>query len=132
MKEEENQKTEKVSIDTMAGVGKKKKIAGREYLILPVNIRDMHYVMGEESQEENLVILNKKALETEEDVNWQLFGLNVTDEKRKKTFMYIINKYVYYLVNDEKIPMTEELLIEHNWSFKEIGDFLFAWTQISD
>lgn len=129
---EKNQKTERISIDTMTGVGIKKKIAGREYLILPVNIRDMHYIMGETTQEENLVLLSKKALETDEDVNWQLFGLNITDEKRKKTFMYIINKYVYYVIGDEKIPMTEELLIEHNWSFKEIGDFLFTWAQISD
>ena len=32
---------EKVSIETMTGVGKRKKIAGREYMILPVNIKDM-------------------------------------------------------------------------------------------
>ena len=38
------------------------------------------------------------------------------------------NKYVYY----KDIPMTEEMLIEHNWSFKEIGEFLFTWSQISD
>ena len=123
---------EKVSIETMTGVGKKKKIAGREYYILPVNIKDMHYVMGAENAEENLVIISKKTLETEDDVNWQLFGLNITDEKRRKTFMEIINKYVYYLVGDEKIPMTEKLLIEHNWSFKEIGEFLFTWCQVSD
>ena len=122
---------EKISIETMTGVGKKKKIAGREYYILPVNIRDMHYVMGAENAEENLVIINKKTLE-EEDVNWQLFGLNITDENRRKTFMEILNKYVYYLVGDEKIPMTEKLLIEHNWSFKEIGEFLFTWCQVSD
>jgi len=123
--------SQKISIETMTGVGKKKKIAGREYYILPVNIRDMHYVMGAENAEENLVIINKKTLE-EEDVNWQLFGLNITDEKRRKTFMEILNKYVYYLVGDEKIPMTEKLLIEHNWSFKEIGEFLFTWCQVSD
>lgn len=123
---------EKISIETMTGVGKKKKIAGREYYILPVNIKDMHYVMGAENSEENLVILSKKTLETEDDVNWQLFGLNITDEKRRKTFMEILNKYVYYLVGDEKIPMTEKLLIEHNWSFKEIGEFLFTWCQVSD
>lgn len=123
---------QKIPIETMAGIGIRKEIAGREYLILPVNIKDMHYVIGESSQDENLVLLSKKALETDEDVNWQLFGLNIIDEKRKKTFMYIINKYVYYLTGDEKIPMTEELLIEHNWSFKEIGNFLFTWCQVSD
>ena len=36
----------KVSLDTMIGIGKKKQIAGREYTILPVNICDMHYIMG--------------------------------------------------------------------------------------
>jgi hypothetical protein len=126
----ENEK--KVTIETMTGIGKKKKIAGREYLILPVNIMDMHYIMGTDNPEEKLIILDRKQLEKQEDVNWQLFGLNITDPKRKESFMYIINKYVYYCINNEKIPMTEELLIEHNWSFKEIGDFLFSWCQISD
>lgn len=116
-----------VSLDTMTGVGKIKKIAGREYTILPVNIMDMHYVIGEENKDENLFILNKEALK-EDNNNWQLFGINITDEKRRKTFMYIINKYVYY----KDHPMTEEMLIEHNWSFKEIGEFLLTWCQISD
>jgi len=118
----------KTSLDTMLGVGKNKKIAGREYTILPVNICDMHYIMGEENKEDKLVILDKKALEEDKDISWQLFGLNIIDEKRKATFMKIINKYVYY----KEVPMTEELLIEHNWSFKEIGEFLFTWCQISD
>lgn len=118
----------KMSLDTMLGVGKKKQIAGREYTILPVNICDMHYIMGEENKEDKLVILDKKALEKEDEVTWQLFGLNITDENRKKTFMKIINKYVYY----KEVPMTEELLIEHNWSFREIGEFLFTWCQVSD
>lgn len=118
----------KISLDTMIGIGKKKKIAGREYTILPVNICDMHYIMGENNKDENLVILDKKALEKEEEVTWQLFGLNITDEKRKATFLKILNKYVYY----KDVPMTESMLIEHNWSFREIGEFLFAWSQISD
>lgn len=118
----------KISLDTMIGVGKKKEIAGREYTILPVNICDMHYIMGETNQDEKLIILDKKSLEKEDGVNWQLFGLNITDKKRKSTFLKIINKYVYY----KDVPMTEEMLIEHNWSFKEIGEFLFAWSQISD
>ena len=41
-------KEEKISIETMTGVGKKKKLAGREYYILPVNIKDMHYIMGDD------------------------------------------------------------------------------------
>lgn len=118
----------KVNLDTMIGIGKKKEIAGREYTILPVNICDMHYIMGENNKDENLIILDKKTLETEEEVNWQLFGLNIIDEKRKKTFLKIINKYVFY----KDIAMTEQMLIEHNWSFKEIGEFLFVWSQISD
>ena len=123
MKKEEK----KVSLETMTGVGKKKKIAGREYLILPVNIRDMHYVIGED----HLMIISKEELE-KNNLNWQLFGLNYTDEKVRGNFLYVMNKYIYYLVGDEKIPMTEELLIEHNWSFKEIGEVLFTWCQISD
>lgn len=124
---------EKISLETMSGIGKKKTIAGREYLILPVNIKDMCYIMGDSEEIEKLVILDRKTLEAEDsEINWQLFGLNITDEKRKKSFMYIIHKYVYYCLGDEKIPMTEKLLIEHNWSFREIGEFLFAWSQVSD
>lgn len=118
----------KINLDTMIGVGKKKEIAGREYTILPVNICDMHYIMGENNKDENLIILDKKSLENENELNWQLFGLNIIDENRKKTFLKILNKYVFY----KEIAMTEEMLIEHNWSFKEIGEFLFVWSQISD
>ena len=75
----------------------------------------------------HLLVHIKKTLEKEE-VNWQLFGLNITNPKRKETFLKILNKYVYY----KDTPMTEEMLIEHNWSFKEIGEFLFIWCQISD
>ena len=121
-------KENKISLDTMIGIGKKKEIAGREYTILPVNISDMHYIMGETNMDEKVIILDKKSLEKEEEINWQLFGLNITDEKRKKVFMKIINKYVYY----KDVPMTEAMLIEHNWSFKEIGEFLFTWSQVSD
>ena len=124
-------KEEKISIETMTGVGKKKKLAGREYYILPVNIKDMHYIMGDDNSTK-LVIIDKKKLETDDDLSWQLFGLNITNPEIKKVFMYVISKYVYYCVGDEKIPMTEELLIEHNWSFKEIGEFLYTWVQVSD
>lgn len=125
MKEEK-----KITLDTMIGIGKKKEIAGREYTILPVNIKDMHYIIGNgvEDDETRLLILDKKALEKEDEVNWQLFGLNITDENRRKIFLNVLNKYVYY----KDVPMTEEMLIEHNWSFKEIGEFLFVWSQISD
>lgn len=125
------EKENKISIETMTGTGKRKKIAGREYMILPVNIMDMKYIMGDEDTDEKLIILDKKELDNE-NTSWQLFGLNVTDAKRRKTLMYIINKYVFYCVGDEKIPMTQELLIEHNWSFKEIGEFIFTWCQVSD
>lgn len=129
MKENENKK---VSLETMTGVGRKKKIAGREYLILPVNIKDMHFIMGDENPDEKLIILDKKKVEEDSDLNYQLFGLNITDANRKKTFLYILNKYVFYSINGEMIPMTEDLLVEHNWSFKEIGEFLFTWAEISD
>ena len=126
------EKKDKISIETMTGVGIKKKIAGREYYIVPINIVDMHYVMGAEGSEDNLIILSKKNLEENEDINWQLFGLNITEDARRKTFIKMISKYVFYITNDTQIPMSEELLIEHNWSFKEIGEFLFTWCQISD
>ena len=125
-------KEEKISIETMTGMGKKKELAGREYLILPVNIKDMCYIMGESEDTPKLVIIDKKKMETDDDLSWQLFGLNITNPEIKKVFLYIVNKYVYYCVGDEKIPMTEELLIEHNWSFKEIGEFLYTWVQVSD
>lgn len=119
----------KVSIDTMTGAGKTIELVGREYVILPVNIEDMKYIIGDDNPDEKLIILDKKKFdEGKEGRDWQLFGINLVDPKRRKTFLYIINKYVFY----KGVPMTEELLIEHNWSFKEIGKFLFEWCQVSD
>jgi hypothetical protein len=119
----------KVSIDTMTGAGKTIELVGREYVILPVNIEDMKYIIGDDNPDEKLIILDKKKFdEGKEGIDWQLFGINLVDPKRRKTFLYIINKYVFY----KGVPMTEELLIEHNWSFKEIGKFLFEWCQVSD
>lgn len=110
------------NIDTMTGIGKKVTIAGREYEILPINIEDMHYIVGND-EEERLLILDKKNVE--ETNNWMSFGLNIINEKRKEIFIKMINKYVFYKQN----PMTEELLIEHNWSFKEIAKFIYIWIQ---
>ena len=119
----------KVSIDTMTGAGKTIELVGREYVILPVNIEDMKYIIGDDNPDEKLIILDKKKFdEGKEGLDWQLFGINLVDPKRRKTFLYIINKYIFY----KGVPMTEELLIEHNWSFKEIGKFLFEWCQVSD
>nr|DAN13464.1 MAG TPA: hypothetical protein [Caudoviricetes sp.] len=119
----------KVSIDTMTGAGKTIELVGREYVILPVNIEDMKYIIGDDNPDEKLIILDKKKFdEGKEGLDWQLFGINLVDPKRRKTFLYIVNKYIFY----KGVPMTEELLIEHNWSFKEIGKFLFEWCQVSD
>lgn len=119
----------KVSIDTMTGAGKTIELVGREYDILPVNIEDMKYIIGDDNPDEKLIILDKKKFdEGKEGLDWQLFGINLVDPKRRKTFLYIVNKYIFY----KGVPMTEELLIEHNWSFKEIGKFLFEWCQVSD
>ena len=119
----------KVSIDTMTGAGKTIELVGREYVILPVNIEDMKYIIGDDNPDEKLIILDKKKFdEGIEGLDWQLFGINLVDPKRRKTFLYIVNKYIFY----KGVPMTEELLIEHNWSFKEIGKFLFEWCQVSD
>jgi len=130
---QEEKKENKVSLDTMTGIGKKIELAGREYTILPVNIMDMHYIIGstdEVDTEPHLFIVDKNKIEDENepDMNWQLFGLNITDKKRKEVFLKVLNKYVFY----KDHAMTEELLIEHGWSFKEIGTFLYKWAQISD
>lgn len=116
------QEAKEYNIDTMTGVGKKVTIAGREYEILPVNIEDMHYIIGEQ-EEERLIIFNRKQVEENND--WITFGVNITNEKKKEIFLKMLNKYVFY----KKNPMTEELLIEHNWSFKEIGKFLYVWIE---
>lgn len=110
------------NLETMAGIGKEKQIAGRTYKILPVNIEDMHHIIGE-NVEERLYIVTKEDIE-KKDADIKIFGYNVI-ESRKDIFLKILNKYVYYLDK----PMTEKLLIEHNWSFKEIAEFLWFWTQ---
>ena len=59
----------KIGLDTIIGVGKKKKIAGREYYILPVCIKDMIYVIGngiENDEVKTLVIVDKESLDKEE------------------------------------------------------------------
>ena len=118
-----------ISLDTMLNVGVSKTLAGREYKILPVNIEDMQYIMGEDS-DNRLIILNRSQIENpeEKDITWQTFGLNIVDEKRKNILLKMISKYVYY----KDIPMTEELVIEHGWSFKDIGEFLLTWCEASD
>lgn len=110
------------NIDTMTGVGKKLQLAGREYEVLPVNIEDMHYIIGD-NPDERLYIVDKKDIESGKAAI-SIFGFNVQGE-RKNIFMKIINKYVFY----KEKPMTEKLLIEHNWSFKEIAHFLWFWIQ---
>lgn len=138
--EEEEKKGNLDNLDTMAGIAKKKTIAGREYEILPVTIEDMHYILGTDEdlkadvenrtnykKSTTIYIVSKADIEANVDA-WQLFGFNIVDENRKKIFMDILHRYVSYKGH----PMTEKLLIEHNWSFKEIGEFLFTWCQISD
>ena len=112
------------NIDTMAGIGKKKKIAGREYEILPVRIEDMHYIIPQNEESKTLLIPLKEQIDSGK-VSWQIFGQNIVDEELKNIFIKIINKYVFY----KEKPMTEKLLNEHNWSFKEIGEFLLVWVQ---
>ena len=111
------------NLETMAGIGKKIKLAGREYEVLPVNIADMHYVFGEEENKARLHIFDKKSVEDGE-IPYSYFATNL-EGKSKSVFLEMVNKYVYYLGK----PMTEDLLIEHNWSFKEIAHFLWFWIQ---
>lgn len=77
-------KEQKISIETMTGMGKKKTLAGREYIILPVNIKDMCYVMGESEDTPKLFIIDSKKIETDDELSWQLFGLNITTPEIKK------------------------------------------------
>lgn len=112
-----------ISLDTMIKKGKKKNIAGREYVICPVSIEDMSIIMnGEifvplEEKNENGEIIPAPV---------QHFGINITDNEKSEKFFYIVKKYVQY----ESYPMTKELLIEHKWSFTDIRDFLYYWIQI--
>lgn len=110
------------NLETMSGIGKVKKIAGREYKILPVNIEDMHHIIGEDA-DQRLYIASKEDIEKKE-VDIKVFGHNVIGPK-KEIFLKILKKYVYYLDK----PMTEDLLVEHNWSFKEIAEFMWFWIQ---
>lgn len=112
------------NIDTMAGAGKKMTLVGREYEVLPIRIEDMECVLETQNEEKAKLFIPDKASIDSGETPWMIFGLNVIGE-RKDLFMKIISKYVFY----KEKPMTEELLNEHNWSFKEIGTFLYFWTQ---
>lgn len=122
MEKVDKSKNKAISLDTMACVGKSITLAGREYKVCPVNIADMHYVIN--SGELYIPIDSKD--EEKEKLAVQLVGINVTDEKKAANLFYIINKYARY--NDT--PVTKELVEEHNWSFKDIKDFLVFWAQI--
>lgn len=117
-----NKEKKTYDIDTMTDAGKKIKLAGKEYEILPVKIEDMKYIIGEK-EEERFIIPDKKEIENG-NISWSVFGINVIGE-RKDIFMKILNKYVFY----KEHPMTEDMVNEHNWSFKEIGTFLYFWIQ---
>lgn len=112
---------ETYNLDTMVGAAKKMTLVGKEYEVLPIKIEDMHYII--EDTEERFIIPDKKELESG-NTPWSVFGLNVIG-KRKDLFMKMINKYVFY----KEHPMNEKLLNEHNWSFREIGTFLYFWLQ---
>lgn len=129
MKENKEQKQEQeekvITLDTMANVGKPITLAGREYIVCPVNIADMYMVINAGE-----LYIPVKTNDDEEDakMSLQLVGLNITDEKRAKNLFKIIEKYVRY----KNIPVTKEMVEEHNWSFQDIKDFLLFWAQISD
>ena len=108
----------------MANVGKPITLAGREYVVCPVNISDMYLVINAGE----LYIPVKTEEEEESKMALQLVGLNITDEKRAKNLFRVIEKYVRY----KSTPVTKEMVEEHNWSFQDIKDFLLFWAQISD
>lgn len=111
-----------ISLDTMACVGKKIKLAGREYTVCPVNIRDMHFILN---SGELYIPISTKDNE-EDEMALQLVGVNIIDESKAKAFFYVVEKYCRY----NNVPVTKQLVEEHNWSFKDIKDFLVFWSQV--
>lgn len=111
----------KITLDTMTKVGKKVILANREYLIAPINIGDMWIITSDILF---LPILREKEID---DIYYMT---NVIDDYRANYFFKIIEKYVSY--NNGTIPMTRELVEEHNWSFKDIKKFLDVWLEVSD
>lgn len=111
-----------ISLDTMACVGKKIKLAGREYTVCPVNIRDMHFILN---SGELYIPISTKGNE-EDEMTLQLVGVNIIDESKAKAFFYVVQKYCRY----NGVPVTKELIEEHNWSFKDIKNFLVFWSQV--
>lgn len=118
MKKEE---IKQITLDTMTKVGKEVELAGRKYLIAPINIGDMNLI---ESGALIFPIFENKTIDE------IAFTANVFDPEKAKILFYIIEKYVRY--EDGKIPMTKELVEEHGWSIKDIKKFLEVWLQISD
>lgn len=117
-----NKKT--YDIDTMTGAGKKITLVGREYEVLPIRIEDMNLLLSSEDEDKPRLLIPDKDVVDKGETPWTIFGYNVIGE-RKELFMKVISKYLFY----KERPMTEELLNEHNWSFKEIGTFLYFWIQ---
>lgn len=109
-----------ISLDTIANVGEKITLANREYVVVPINVADMHIV----AKNSLLLPLQVKGEEIED----YLYALNVTDEERAKIFYQVVEKYLRYKDN----PVTKELVEEHNWTFADIKNFLKAWLKVSD
>lgn len=110
----------RVTLDTMTAVGKKVKIAGREYVVAPITIMDMDIL------DTNIILpINK-----EDEIDDVSYAINIIDKDRARIFYYIVEKYTKF--GDDKIPVTEKLINEHNWSIKDIKHFLQVWLQISD
>lgn len=116
----EERKSKKISLETMTAVGKKTTLAGREYIIAPITLRDMDIF------DSNLIL----PIMQNADLDDISYAINVIDKERAKIFYYIVEKYARY--KDGKIPVTEELVEEHNWSIKDLKHFLEVWLQISD
>ena len=127
-KEEKNLKPEeianrggKVSLSAMKNVGKEVILAGQKYLVAPITLMDLDIL------DTNLIL----PIMGNKEVDDVYFAVNVTDPERAKIFYYIVEKYVKF-GGDDKIPVTKELLNEHNWSIKDIKHFLEVWLQVSD
>lgn len=121
MAKKEQNDIQPVSLDVMACVGKKITLAGKEYKVSPVNIRDMHLILNAGE-----LYIPISSEEKEEKAVLQLVGVNVTDAEKAQNLFYVIEKYVRY--KDE--PMTKKMVEEHNWSFADIKEFLLFWAQI--
>lgn len=113
--------------DTFSNRGKDIKIGGRDYRICACTFEDAWIYL-----ERRLIVWSDmKETDKDEKDEFSFKFQRAMYYNFHTGYQYIEKIVCKYLLFKEK-PMTEDLLQNHDWSVKDLSDFLEAWVKISD